>query len=227
MRMSDRLTEKQVKNATPDKGKFVKRLPDGGCLYLQATVSKAGGVNRNWIFRYERDGQRRDMGLGSLHDVGLAAARRKAKELREQLVLEAIDPLEARNEERAERRAKAQAMRAERAKAQTFRDCVEKYLAIHGTKWKNPKHAAQWRATLKTYAYPIIGDLNVADIDEAHLVRVLEPIWRRIPETARRVRGRIELVLGFATVSKFRTGDNPARCRGHLQTLLGGTQQVV
>lgn len=227
MRVVDRLSEKQIKNAKPDQGKFVKRLLDGNGLYLQATLSKTGGVNRNWVFRYELDGQRRDMGIGSLHDVGLAAARQKAKDLREQIVLKGIDPLETRNDEKAQRRAERQAKRAEKAKAQTFAQCVEKYLAVHGDKWKNAKHSAQWRATLETYAYPVIGDLNVADIDEGHLVRVLQPIWKKIPETARRVRGRIEAVLGYATVSKFRAGDNPARWRNHLETLLGGTQKAV
>ena len=227
MRFVNRLTEKEVKNAKPDRGKFVKRLLDGNGLYLQATRSKAGGVNRNWVFRYELDGQRRDMGLGSLHAIGLAAARQKAKELREQIVLDGTDPLDARNDDRTQRRAERQAKRAEKAKAQTFAQCTEKYLAVHGDKWKNAKHATQWRATLQTYAYPVIGNLNVADIDEAHLVRVLQPIWRKIPETARRVRGRIEAVLGYATVSKFRSGDNPARWRNHLETLLGGTQKAV
>jgi integrase len=227
VRIVDRLTEKQVKNAKPDKGNFVIRLADGGGLYLQATRSRTGEhINRNWVFRYERDSERHDMGIGSLHDVGLAAARRKAKELRERLVLDGVDPLVARNQERATRRTIAQEARAEKAKALTFKECVDKYLSVHGGKWKNHKHATQWRATLETYAYPVIGDLNVADVDEGHLVRILQPIWRKIPETASRVRQRIEAVLGWATVSKFRTGDNPARWRNHLQTLLGGAQKA-
>ena len=225
MRRIELLTEKQVRNAKPDKGKFVKRLLDGAGLYLQTTAGQ-GGVNRNWILRYELHGARHDMGIGPLHTVGLAEARRRARDLR-LLILDGVDPLEARNEERAERRAKAQAVRAEQAKALTFAQCAEKYLAVHGDKWKSDKHASQWRATLETYAYPVVGDLNVADIDEGHLVRVLQPIWRKVPETARRVRGRIEAVLGYATVSKFRSGDNPARWRSHLETLLGGTQKVV
>ena len=165
------------------------------------------------------------MGIGPLHTVGLAEARRRARDLRLQII-DGIDPVEARTEERRQRRAKAQVARAESAKAQTFAQCVELYLAIHQGRWQNAKHAAQWRSTLETYAYAVIGDLNVADIDEAHLVRLLQPIWRRIPETARRVRGRIEAVLGFATVRQFRTGDNPARWRNHLETLLGGTQKA-
>jgi hypothetical protein len=143
MRVVDRLTEKQCKNLKPDSGKFVKRVYDGNGLMLQATVSKAGGINRNWVLRYERDGQRRDLGLGSLLDVGLAAARRKAKALREAMVLDGIDPLEARQQEQAERRAKVQAERAERAKATTFKQCAERYLSIHGHKWRNAKHSKQ------------------------------------------------------------------------------------
>jgi integrase len=222
MRKIELLTEKQARNAKPDEGKFVKRLSDGGGLYLQATLSQ-DGFNRNWIFRYERDGERHDMGLGPLHTVGLAAARRKARELRERLVLDGIDPLAARIAERAARLA----ARADAAKTQTFKQCAERYLAVHGGKWKNAKHIWQWKATLEKHAYPVIGDLNVADIDEGHLLKVLQPIWTKIPETARRLRGRIERVLGYATVSKFRSGDNPARWPNHLQTLLGASPRVV
>ena len=227
MRLVNRLSEKTVRNAEPDPGKFVKKLPDGNRLYLQVTRSTNGGVNRNWVFRYGRDGSEHWMGLGSLLDVGLAAARQKARQLNEQMALDGIDPLEAREAERAERRAKAQAARAEKARALTFAECAEKYRMVHGGKWRSAKHAAQWLATLEAYAYPVIGNLNVADIDEAHLVRVLQPIWTRIPVTAQRVRGRIEAVLGYATVAKFRTGDNPARWRNHMQTLLGGASQVI
>jgi hypothetical protein len=145
VRKIELLTEKQVRNAKPDEGKFVKRLLDGAGLYLQATVSK-DGVNRNWIFRYERDGERHDMGLGPLHSVGLAAARRKVKELRERLVLDGIDPLAARLAEKAERKAQAQAARADAAKAQTFKQCAERYLAVHGDKWTPNTHGNGSRA---------------------------------------------------------------------------------
>jgi integrase len=96
---------------------------------------------------------------------------------------------------------------------------------VHADTWKNPKHRAQWRSTLESYAYPLIGDLVVGDVDESHLLKVLQPIWRRIPETASRLRARIENVLGYAIASRFRHGDNPARWRGHLKTLLGGAQK--
>ena len=162
------------------------------------------------------------MGLGPLHTVGLAEARQKARELRKQL-LEGIDPLDSRNEAKA----KAQTARAQQAKVRTFRQCAEYYFAVHRGKWSNGKHARQWLSTLETYAYPIIGDLNVSDIDEAHLLKVLQPIWTRIPETASRVRARIENVLGYAIASRFRQGDNPARWQGHLKTLLGGAKKDV
>ena len=101
------------------------------------------------------------------------------------------------------------------------------YLDVHADRWKNAKHRAQWRSTLETYAYPILGNLAVADIEESHLLKVLQPIWKQIPETASRLRARIENVLGYATASRFRSGDNPARWRGHLKTLLGGAQKDV
>ena len=194
------------------------RYGDGGGLYLLVRSAEA----RFWIFRYVRDGKMREMGLGPACGrtaLSLVEARKKARALYD-VHREGRDPL-------AERAAARAALQAETAKAQTFRQCADQYLSVHGDKWKNPKHAAQWRATLETYAYPVLAGLNVADIDEGHLVRVLQPIWKKIPETARRVRGRVEAVLGYATVSKFRSGDNPARWRNHLQTLLGGTQKAV
>jgi integrase len=201
-------------------------LSDGGNLFVQATIGRNGNINRSFVFRYEMDGRRHDLGLGSVYDLRLADARERRRELRLQ-ILAGIDPLDARNEQKAERRARTQANRATAARAQTFRQCATRYLEVHGGKWKNTKHAGQWPSSLEKYVYPIIGDLNVADIDEAHLVRVLQPIWNKIPETARRLRARIEAILGYATVSRFRVGDNPARWRNHLQTLLGSGQKVV
>src|SRR5262249_47394296 len=159
-------------------------------------------VLRSWIFRYELNGKRHDMGLGPTHTVGLALAREKAKGLRQQL-LDGVDPLAAR-------RAQRQATAAEAAKRVTFRECAAEDMAAHSAGWRNPKHAEQWRSTLATYAYPVLGDLAVSEIEIAHILRVLEPIWRKVPETASRVRGRIEAVLGLATVRGYRSGDNPA-----------------
>src|SRR5262245_6610704 len=201
--MVERLTPKQVSNAKPRAGQDSVLLADGGNLYLQCTRGKEGHVRRSWLFRFELGGRRREMGLGALHTVGLAEARERARGLRQQL-LDRIDPLEARDQ--AER-----ARLAEKARTVTFRQCAKSYIALHEDSWKNDKHRAQWDSTLETYAYPVIGDMSVRDVDSASILKVIEPLWRSKTETASRVRGRIEAILDYATASGFRTGDNPAR----------------
>jgi hypothetical protein len=176
-----RLKQKQIEHARPAKGRRAILLADGGNLYLQASVGEDRAVNRSWIFRYEMDGERHDMGLGPLHTIGAGKAREFALELRQQ-IRAGVDPLQRRNDEKRERLA----AKAERAKAVTFRQCAEMYLNVHSDRWKNPKHRAQWRSTLETYAYPVIGDLALADVEESHLLKILQPIWKRIPETASR-----------------------------------------
>jgi integrase len=217
-----RLKQKQIAHARPDKGRRAIMLADGGNLYLQATIGRNGSINRSWVFRFELDAKRHDMGLGPTHTLPLAHARARALELRQQIKA-GIDPLDAKREAKAARLA----AKAQQAKAVTFKQCAEMYLSVHADRWKNPKHRAQWQSTLKTYAFPVIGDLAVADIEESHLLKILQPIWKKIPETASRLRARIENVLGYATASKFRHGDNPARWRGHLKTLLGGAPKEV
>jgi len=217
-----RLRQKQIEHARPPRGRKKLIMTDGGNLDLEVTVGKSGDISKSWLFRYQLDGSRHWIGLGPLHTVSLADARDRALELRKQLTL-GIDPLAAKQEAKRERMAK----RAEQAKAVTFRDCTEMYLDVHADRWKNAKHRKQWRQTLETYAFPVIGDLAVADVEESHLLKILQPIWKRIPETASRLRARIENVLGFATASRFRHGDNPARWRGHLKTLLGGAKKDV
>jgi integrase len=207
--------------AKPERGRRAAMLPDGGNLYLQATVGKNGTVRRSWVFRYEFDQRRHDLGLGSLDTLNLGEAREKARGLRQQLV-DGIDPFESRKQARKERLAK----RAAEARAMTFEQCARECIESHADGWKNAKHAAQWVSTLKTYAYPILGDLAVDDIATAHVVRVLQPIWKDKPETASRVRGRIEKVLGWATVRGFRSGDNPARWRCHLQELFAAKGKI-
>ena len=214
MREMNRLTEKEVRSIKPDKGKFVKRLLDGGGLMLQATES-GKGVNRNWVFRYELDGERHDLGLGPLHTVSLAEARRRAGELRLQ-ILDGIDPFQERADVKAERLA----TKAERLKATTFRVCADTYYKIHHTSWSNDKHRKQWLSTMRDYVYPVIGNLNVGDIETAHIEKVLAPIWDKIPETASRTQKRIEHVFNYAIAGKLRVGDNPAR-REYLKALLG------
>jgi integrase len=142
------------------------------------------------------------MGLGPTHTLGLADAREKARLLRLQL-LDGLDPLEARD---TARRAKAVAA----AKAMPFRECARLYLALHESGW-GAKHAEQWHATLRDYVFPAIGDMVVADIDQAMVLKIIEPLWQTKTVTATRIRGRIEQILDYAAARGFRTGDNPAR----------------
>src|SRR5262249_53098483 len=149
---------------------------------------------------------------------GLQDARAKALDARRKRH-EGIDPIEARRAERARQRLDA-------AKTITFKQCAESYINAHGAGWRNRKHAAQWGATLATYAYPIIGTLPVQAVDTGLVLKVLEPIWTAKPETASRVRGRLESILDFAKVRGHRDGENPARWRGHLDKLLPARAKV-
>jgi integrase len=158
------------------------------------------------------------MGLGTTHDVTLAEAREETR-LWRKVLREGVDPLAARNAQRAQRR-------AERLGAMTFRQCAEAYVQAHAAGWKNPKHTAQWTATLETYVHPVFGDRPVKDIDTGLLLRALDPIWRTKTETASRLRGRVEAVLDWAAARKLRTGENPARWRGHLDKLLPARTKV-
>jgi integrase len=205
----NRLTARTV--ATKDKR---GRYADGGGLFLQ--VSKWG--TKAWIFRYQRDGRERHMGLGPLHTLSLADARERARECRRQL-LEGYDPINARHAARAQSRLEA-------SRLMRFRECAERYHEAQQAGWRSTKHGRQWKTTIETYACPILGGLPVASIDTALVVKCLEPIWRAKPQTAQRLRGRIENVLNFATVSGFRQGDNPARWRGHLDNILPAPLKV-
>ena len=177
---------------------------------LALRVSSTGA--KSWILRVTIAGKRCDMGLGGYPDATMGDARRRARELREQID-NGGDPIRERQEARA-------VLLASRRKALTFAQCVDAYLQAHGDGWRNPKHRQQWRNTLADYAGPILGALDVAQIDTGHVLKVLQPIWSEKTETASRLRGRIESVLSWATTAGYRTGDNPARWRGHLQNLL-------
>lgn len=190
------------------------RYGDGGGLWLQ--VGPAG--TKSWLLRYMIDGRARQMGLGPVHTVGLADARDQATACRRQL-LDGIDPLDAKHAARAEARING-------AKAMTFGQCAEAYIKAHRPSWRNAVHAKQWQSTLDSYAAPVIGDLSVAAIDVGHVMKVVEPLWSTKTETASRVRGRIELVLDWATARGYRRGDNPARWRGHLDKLLPARTKV-
>ena len=149
------------------------------------------------------------MGLGGLSAVSLSDARRKALAARKMLA-EGLDPLE-------EGRALAVARAAEAAKAITFREAADRYIATHQSSWRNAKHIAQWSSTLEAYAMPVFGNVSVAAIDVDLVLQVLEPIWEAKNETARRVRGRIEVILDWATAGGLRRGENPARWKGLLE----------
>jgi integrase len=188
--------------------------PDGAGLYLQ--VAKGG--SKSWLFRFMIDRRERMMGLGSVLTTSLAEAREKALQARK-LAVDGIDPIDAKHASRA-------AARAARAKAMTFADCATAYLIAKRAEWRSVKHAKQWDTTLAESAMPTLGALPVQAIDTALVVKVLEPLWSTTTETASRLRGRIEAVLDFAKVRGYRTGDNPARWRGHLDKLLSKPSKV-
>src|SRR5262245_20313929 len=159
---------------------------DGGGPYLRVT----GDGTKNWVYRYMLNGRPRWMGLGPLAIYGLHEARAKALDARRRRH-EGIDPIDARKAERMRARVDA-------AKAITFRECADAYIKSHRAGWRNGKHAAQWETTLSTYAGPVMGALSVQAIDTALVLKVVEPIWTEKPETAGRLRGRIEAVLDWA-----------------------------
>jgi integrase len=187
--------------------RFVQHAPigwhcDGRGLYLQCAPGADGSICRSWAYRYAMNGRQRYMGLGPVADVSLAEAREKALAARK-LRLEGVDPLQARQQQK-------QALIAEQAKAITFKSVAEAYLDLHLESFRNPKHRQQWRNTLATYVYPKIGNMIVANIGPADVLKCIEPIWNTKNETASRVRQRIERVLDYATTRQYRTGDNPA-----------------
>jgi integrase len=188
---------------------------DGDGLYLQVTAAGA----KTWIFRFQLAGKRREMGMGSVSLVTLAKAREKAKEARLD-VKSGIDPIAARDAREAQRALDA-------ARLMSFEDAATEYVRSHRAGWKNAKHAAQWTSTLRTYVYPILGKLPVADVDTGLVVKVLSPIWTEKPETAGRVRGRVESILDWARVQGYRTGENHARWRGHLDHILPSRRKVA
>ncbi len=203
------------------------RYGDGAGLYLLVReVRDANGGARNaarfWLFRYTRGGKMREMGLGPASGktaVPLGMARGKARDLHA-MVRDGRDPLAEKREQRAQ-------AAVSDAKRMTFRQCAEAYIAAHSTGWRNAAHRAQWPATLDTYVYPSLGNLAVASVDTALVLKCLQPIWNAKTETAKRTRGRIEAVLDWARVRGYRDGENPARWRGHLDNLLPRPSKVA
>lgn len=195
------LSARAVQTAGP--GRYV----DGGGLSL--LVKRTGA--RSWVYRGVIRGERRDIGLGPYPEVSLATARTKAMDLRRD-ILDGRDPIS----ERAKLK----------ANALTFENAAAALIEAKRHEWRNAKHGAQWGSTLRTYAFPVLGSLDVRDIETEHVLKVLRPIWTEKPETASRLRQRIEAVLDYATASRARTGDNPARWRGNLDKLLAKPSKV-
>jgi integrase len=187
---------------------------DGGNLYLRIGPTGA----RSWIFRYKHGDKRHDHGIGPVSLYSLAEAREKVIDLRRGL-REGLDPID-------QQRGKKQLAAIEAAKSMTFRQCAEAYVAAHRAGWKSFKHGQQFGATLERIAHPVFGDLPVQAVDVGLIMKALEPVWTVTPETASRVRGRIESVLDWASVRGYRSGDNPARWRGHLEALLPKKSKV-
>jgi hypothetical protein len=203
------LTVKRVEKLTT-KGRYL----DERGLYLQVVSPN----NRSWLLRYQFEGRERWLGLGSVAHFKLEEARERARRAH-QLLADGVDPVE----EKRIRRSREQAERRQaEARSKTFAEVSTEYFDHHHMKWRNPKHRAQFLSTLKQYAFPKFGGMSVAAIDKTLVLAALDPIWRQKPETANRVRQRIEAVLNFATVRGYRSGDNPARWKGHLDQVLVG-----
>jgi integrase len=207
-KLNNALTPLAVRNAKTG------RHADGGGLHLLVKESGA----RSWVYRFMLRGKSRDVGLGAAgpNGITLANARDLATALRLK-VKAGIDPLEQRQQEAADALATAQTAKAASI---TFKAVAEAYIAANEASWRNDKHRQQWRTTLVTYVYPVIGDMPVAEIVTANVLRILEPIWQHKNVTAGRIRGRIETVLDAAKARGYREGENPARWRGHISQIL-------
>lgn len=216
----------EVKRLTTPGLHFVGQVPG---LALQ--VLPTGG--RTWVLRSVVGTRRRDMGLGGYPEVGLADARTKARNAREQ-IKSGVDPI-------AQARATRSALRAAQSAALTFEQAASRYIATHRPSWRNAKHAAQWEASLTQYAYPHIGQLNVADIGLAHILNIFEQevpvdrrgkgsavgkLWEVRTATATRLRGRIEAILDWAKGRGHRSGDNPAAWKGNLDAQLARPERI-
>jgi integrase len=205
----NRLTAREVASATKP-GMY----PDGGNLYLR--IARSGA--KSWCLRFMIEGNAREMGLGGFSKVGLADARKKAAPLR-LLLADKVDPIERRKLEKSANTIAA-------ARSMTFDECAASYIKAHEVGWRHAKHHRQWTSSLARYVSPAFGAAPVSSIDVGMVMNVLEPLWAKMPETASRVRGRIERVLDWARARGFREGENPARWRGHLAHLLPARSKV-
>jgi len=216
-KMAPELSAIEIKRLKHPGGSRNEMVAVGGVSGLYMQLLPSGG--RTWILRTRVGGKTRDMGLGGYPEVGLAAARDKARGAKDK-VRQGIDPVE-------ERKAAKASLIAARKRGLSFSDAVDRYLASRLDEFRNEKHKAQWRSSLDSYAQPQIGDMLVQDITVQDVLRVLQPIWASKTETASRLRGRIEAVLSWATVAGHRMGDNPARWGGNLKELLPKPSKVA
>lgn len=181
---------------------------DGDGLWLQVT----GKGGKSWSFRFMKQGRSREMGLGSYDMVSLSEARGLAHDAK-RLLHDGKDPIEER--------------KIIQGTAMTFKAVSDAYFKAHQTSWRNDIHRKQWTNTLATYVIPTIGDTPVGLVSVEDVIKIIEPLWEKKTETASRIRGRIELVLDYATARGWRTGENPARWRGHLESLLPNKVKVA
>ena len=194
--------------------------PVGGVAGLMLQVSPTG--TRSWLLRVKVGDKRREIGLGAYPGVGVALAREKAQQTRDEIA-KGDDPVAKRA---AARQNIVEQQQQEKALAWTFKRCAEAYIKAKKPGWRNAKHGTQWENTLATYVYPAIGEVLVRNVNITHITSIVEPHWATKNETINRVRNRIELVLDWATVRKLRTGDNPARWKGNLDKLLADRKIV-
>jgi hypothetical protein len=221
-----KLNVKQLQSIIAGRDAKPKRYyGDGGGLWLAVSKRDDAGkpLAASYVYRFMLYGKSREMGLGSAWDVELATAREKARQERERVKTNKVDVLDERREVDAQRRAERDAAKAAAealAKRKTFRQVAEDLIDSQESGWRNAKHRYQWRQSLASYAYPVLGNMAIEDIKTSHVVDALQPIWLSRTETASRLRGRIERVLDRAKVLELRLGENPARWKGHLEHLL-------
>ncbi len=215
-RVAKELGPLDVKRATHGGGKGNTMLPVGGVAGLYMQITPKGG--KTWILRAAMAGRRAEIGLGGFPTVTLAQARDKAREARDKIE-RGVDPM-------AERKAARAALAAAARKGLTFSEAANLYLDAKLDAYRNEKHRYQWRATLEQLSFPVLGKTPVSAITVQDVLQVLHPIWTDRTETASRLRGRIEAVLSWATVSGHRAGDNPARWAGNLKELLPAPSKV-
>jgi integrase len=186
------------------------RYAVGGVAGLLLSIKETGA--KSWVLRTMVGGKRRNIGLGGFPDVSIAVAREKARQMKEKIA-EGVDPV-------VERQARKARMISAQAKKLTFAEAARLYHEKKVLELRNEKHKKDWISSLERHAMPIIGAIPVSDIEFTHILKILDPIWAEKTETATRVRQRLEAVLTWATVSGYRSGENPARWRGHLEAVL-------